>query len=200
MLFIVCCLFAFFSSLAVSGRSGKSFVSLLMNLMPWEASASSMLSMVALDTCTLPAAPVLSIFSALFEVTPNRWYLGSLIPTTPATQLPVWTPILILIEISRKSLSLMTSFKSPLAAQTHLAAWYLSYLSSGAPATAKRASPMISTLYRQYLSSTSSKLEYISFKNMTSSSGSSWLLNFVNPTMSTKRIEISSSLSAMNFP
>lgn len=43
-------------------------------------------------TCIRPGIPWLSIRDAVLTVSPNKQYLGILIPTTPATTGPLWNP------------------------------------------------------------------------------------------------------------
>ena len=121
------------------------------------------------EMCTLLGMPLDSIAMARFTVLPNRWYLGSLTPTTPATNGPVWMPTRMRMSAfaSRRSSGIYSSISS--AAAAHRSAW--SGIVAGQPATEKYASPMISTLWMPYLVAIMSNLLYITLRKPTSCPG-----------------------------
>ena len=64
----------------------------------WNLPSVSSNSLVSMLMWIFIGSPVVSILEAVLMVSPNRQYLGILLPTTPETTGPVWIPTL---EIER---------------------------------------------------------------------------------------------------
>ena len=90
-------------------------------------------------------SPVVSMRAATLTVSPNRQYLGIVVPTTPATTGPEWTPIRILICCwLGRILNVFMCFRmSKDMRQISLACCF--WLRMGSPLTTMYASPIVST-------------------------------------------------------